>query len=142
MTSSWSEVPGEQEVEDWIRLLPENWPPWRYLKDAKPEEFAQIVEEIIAYDLTPVFFASDRRRALESALPTPPTVLRDAFFEGGKKDDRKPLREDIAELYQNVPLARFLLSCTSTQPMFSFSELLISYMALTEPLIRPQITPE
>lgn len=113
--SSWSEVPGEREVEDWIRLLPENWPPWNLLKDAKPEEFAQTVEEIIAYDLTPAFFASDsRRRALKSALPTPPIVLRDALFEGGNKEERKPLREDVAELYQKVSLAQFLLSCTST----------------------------
>lgn len=113
--SSCPDVPGEREVEDWIRLLPKNWPPWKLLKDAKPEESAQIVEEIIAYDLAPAFFASDRRRALKSALPTPPSVLRDALFEGGKKEERKPLREDVAELYQEVPLARFLLSCTGMQ---------------------------
>lgn len=140
--SSWSEVPGEREVEDWIRLLPESWPPWKLLKVAKPEEFAQTVEEIIAYDLTPAFFASDRRRALESALPTPPIVLRDALFEGGKKGERKPLREDVAVLYQKVPLARFLLSCTSTQSIALIFRTVYFYMVSTESLVKAQMEPE
>lgn len=141
MPSSWSKVPGEREVEDWLRLLPENSPPWRYLKDAKPEEFAQIVEDIIAYDLSPAFFASGRR-ARESAVPIPPIVLRDALFEGGKKGERKPLREDVAVLYQKVPLARFLLSCTSTQSIALIFRTVYFYMVSTESLVKAQMEPE
>lgn len=113
--SSRSEVPGEEEVENWLRLLPEDWAPLQEIRDAAPENLVDTIEDFIKYCLARAFFGASNY-ARNSMVSLPPIVLRDALFEGGKEAGRKPLREDASALYHKVPFARFLLlSCTSTQ---------------------------